>query len=131
MTDSKGKSFSCKYVIFYTESGGPNVGNSKAECSPNKDGGSVELMLSIVNYGDVRVKHFVRKNKDNIKSIVKGLLTSDFWLHQELKKCKCSSVCSSVCSMKTCLELSVFIFSAQIRSLSGFSSLTQLSQNNS
>ena len=78
MTDSKGKSFSCKYVIFYTETGGPNVGNSKAECSPNKDGGSVELMLSIANYGDVRVKHFVRKNKDNIKSIVKGLLTSDF-----------------------------------------------------
>merc|ERR1712137_518902 len=49
VTDSKGKSFSCKYVISYTVSGGPNVGNSKAECSPNKDGGSVELMLSRTN----------------------------------------------------------------------------------
>lgn len=48
------------------ESGGPNVGNSKAQCSPNKDGGSVELMLNIANYGDVTVKHFIRKNKDNI-----------------------------------------------------------------
>ena len=61
-----------RYVIFYMESGGPNVGNSKAQCSPNKDGGSVELMLNIANYGDVTVKHFIRKNKDNIKSIVNG-----------------------------------------------------------
>lgn len=72
MTDSNGKSFSCKYTIFYTESGGPNVGNSKAECTPNKNGGSVEVMLNIAGYGDVRVKHFLKKGKKAIKSIEKG-----------------------------------------------------------
>ena len=79
VTDSKGKSFSCKYTISYTVSGGPNVGNSKAECeNVRKDSGSVEIMLSIADYGNVRVKHFIRKGEKKIKSIVKGKLTSDF-----------------------------------------------------
>ena len=41
----------------------------------------------------------------------------NFWLRQELSKCKCSSVCL----MKTCLEVSIFIFLSQVslRSVSG------------
>ena len=79
VTDSKGKSFSCEYTIAYTVSGGPNVGNSKAVCANvKKDSGAVEIMLSIPDYSNVRVKHFIRKGKTNIKTIVKGKLTSDF-----------------------------------------------------
>ena len=59
-------------------SGGPNVDTSKADCSANKDSGAVEIMLSIPDYGNVRVKHFIRKGKTNIKTIIKGRLTSNF-----------------------------------------------------
>ena len=77
VTDSKGKSFSCKYTISYTVSGGTNVGNSKAVCANvKKDSGVVEIMLSITDYGNVRVKHFIRKGKTNIKTIVKSKLIS-------------------------------------------------------
>jgi len=71
VTDSKGKSFSCKYTITYTESNGPDKKKSTAVCKPNKNGGNVDVVISIPGYGDVQVKHAIKKGKKAISSISK------------------------------------------------------------
>ena len=72
VTDSKGGKFSCAYTITYTESAGPNKKKSSAVCKPNKNGGNVDTVISIPGYGDVQVKHAIKKNKKAISSIAKG-----------------------------------------------------------
>ena len=72
VTDSKGGSFSCAYTITYTASAGPNKKKSSAVCKPNKTGGNVDTVISIPGYGDVKIKHAIKKNKKAISAIEKG-----------------------------------------------------------
>jgi len=71
VTDSKGGKFSCAYTITYTESAGPNKKKSSVVCKPNKNGGNVDTVISIPGYGDVQVKHAIKKNKKTISSVAK------------------------------------------------------------
>ena len=79
----------------------------------------IQISMTHRDHNTVIMSSFSRKYREEVfDNIFSSYMRSKggFWLRQELKKCKCPFFCS----VKSALELIIFIFWAQIK-LSGLS----------